>query len=172
MMNSQNFSALKNISWYCCHCGLPNFSSELFQESISVSNSYSSLDSSYDFSVNSDKFTTSTPTKPKVKVISGLNTLVVNFQSFFHKRIEFSYFCKDLNIDVVLATESWLSSSHSNSELKLNDYDIFRNDRSSRGGGVFVAVKKDLCGELIESSTDVESIFVKINIKKAGNQLS
>ena len=23
MMNTQIFSALKNISWYCCHCGLP-----------------------------------------------------------------------------------------------------------------------------------------------------
>ena len=66
-----------------------------------------------------------------------------------------------MKIDVVLATESWLTSTISSSELKLNDYDIFRNDRSSRGGGVFIAVKKDLCGELIESSDEVESIFVK-----------
>ena len=70
-----------------------------------------------------------------------------------------------MKIDVVLATESWLTSTISSSELKLNDYDIFRNDRSSRGGGVFIAVKKDLCGEFIESSDEVESIFVKVNIK-------
>ena len=98
LMNSQNFSALKNISWHCFNCGLPNFSSALFSESVNVSNSFSSLDSSFDFSIDSNKFTTSTPndkSKLKTKIMSGLTTVIVNFQSYFEKRVEFSNFCDD-----------------------------------------------------------------------------
>ena len=128
------------------------------------------LDSSFDFSPTSDKFITSTPnsnvnTKPKCSTISGLNVIVVNFQSFFNKRVEFSNLINDLKIDIVLASETWLYSNISNSELCLNDFDVFRNDRPSRGGGVFIAVRKELCGEVIPSCKDLESVFVKINVK-------
>ena len=171
-MNTLNFNSLKNISWYCCNCGLPSFSSELFSDSnsISTSNSFSSLDSSFDFSPNSENFKTSTPLpnsklKHQSNIISGLSTLIVNFQSFFHKRVEFSNLLNDLKTDVVLASETWLTKDHLNSELCLNDYDIFRNDRSSRGGGVFIAVRKELCGEALPFCKDLESIFVKVNVK-------
>ena len=62
-------------------------------------------------------------------------------------------------------TETWLSSDHRNSELLLDNYDLFRKDRASRGSGVLIAVKKDLCAVEIPSSSDTESVFCKINIK-------
>ena len=41
----------------------------------------------------------------------------------------------------------------------------FRKDRASRGGGVLLAVKKNLCAEEIPSPSDTESVYCKVNIK-------
>ena len=91
--------------------------------------------------------------------------MLINFQSLFNKRAEFSNLMDETGCDVVIGTETWLSPHHKNSELLLNNYDIFRKDRATRGGGVLIAVKKDLCAVEIPSSTDTECIFCKINIK-------
>ena len=91
--------------------------------------------------------------------------MLINFQSLFNKRAEFSNLMDETGCDVVIGTETWLSPHHKNSDLLLNNYDIFRKDRATRGGGVLIAVKKDLCAVEIPSSTDTECIFCKINIK-------
>ena len=70
-----------------------------------------------------------------------------------------------MKIDVIIATETWLNPNIASSELCLNDYDVYRNDRLTRGGGVFVATRKELCGKLIDTCENTESVFVKINIK-------
>ena len=90
---------------------------------------------------------------------------MINFQSLFNKRNEFSNLVNESGCDVIIGTETWLSSNHLNSELLLNDYDIFRKDRASRGGGVLLAVKKNLCAEEIPSPSDTESVYCKVNIK-------
>ena len=173
-MRSAVFDNLHNVSWYCLKCGLPNFSSELFansKSSLNCSNSFQLLNSSASFENEPTPIYTSTPKSsscaPKLKssTFSGLNILVINFQSFFKKRAEFSNFVNELECDVVIGSETWLSSDHLNSELLLDDYDIFRKDRNSHGGGVLLAVKKSLCAEIIPSSSDTESVFCKINIK-------
>ena len=170
-MNSAIFNSLKNVSWYCCNCGLANFSSTLFCDSVSVStsNSFSTLDS-MEFDLSAAEFTTSTPISRSHEnlndnSLSGLHAVVVNFQSFFNKRIEFANYLHDFNVDIVLGTETWLSDDIKNSELCLYNYDIFRKDRISRGGGVFIAVKKCLFSDVIESCNDIESLFVKVKVK-------
>ena len=173
-MRSAVFDNLHNVSWYCLKCGLPNFSSELFansKSSLNCSNSFQLLNSSASFENEPTPIYTSTPKSsscaPKLKssTFSGLNILVINFQSFFKKRAEFSNFVNELECDVVIGSETWLSPDHLNSELLLDDYDIFRKDRNSHGGGVLLAVKKSLCAEIIPSSSDTESVFCKINVK-------
>ena len=54
--------------------------------------------------------------------------------------------------DIIVGTETWLKEDIKNSELLLDDYDIFRRDRpgkckandkegrDSRGGGVLIAL--------------------------------
>ena len=49
--------------------------------------------------------------------------------------------------------------------MNLDDFDIYRKDRPNRGGGVLIAVKRNLCGEPIPSSGDAESVFCKIKMK-------
>ncbi len=43
--------------------------------------------------------------------------------------------------DIVCVNETWLNEDIHNSEILNSTYAIFRNDRSSRGGGVLLAVK-------------------------------
>ena len=145
---------------------MPNFSSVIFSNSqdIDLSNSYESLDS-IDKSSPPKPISTSTPIKPTKRTVHGLNTLLVNFQSIFEKRAEFSNFVHEAKCDIIIGTETWLKPEIQTSELLLNDFDIFRKDRETRGGGVLLAVKKSLCAEEIKLSSDTESVFCKIKLK-------
>ena len=77
--------------------------------------------------------------------------------------------------DIIIGTETWLESGFKNCELLLDDYDIFRRDRPTRksrlgnkitrGGGVLIAVKRDLRSQSISISERSETIFCKINLK-------
>ena len=164
-MNTAIFNNLHNVSWICCNCGLPNFSSDLFSNShstVNCSNSFETLNSTIlDEPV---PIFTSTPKSSKFtkqpKPFSGLHVMLINFQSLFNKRAEFSNLLAETKCDVVIGTETWLSSDHRNSELLLDNYDLFRKDRASRGGGVLIAVKKDLCAVEIPSSCNIYAIRI------------
>ena len=171
-MNSAVFDNLQNVSWICCKCGLPNFSSGLFSKShsdVNCSNSFETLNSTIldepiPIFTSTPKSTKSSKSKSS-KPFMGLNLMLINFQSLFNKRVEFSNLLAETKCDVVIGTETWLSPEHKNSELLLDNYDIFRKDRASRGGGVLIATRKDLCAVEVPSSTDTESVFCKLNIK-------
>ena len=192
-MDTQIYNNLNNVSWYCCACGLPNFSSGLFNSTTFNLADYS-LNSFYPLSPeytppNSNPLpqtprskpvplSASTPKDPPKGSIKhptrGIKTLVINFQSLWNKKVELSNLASDTKSDIIIGTETWLVSpeedeenGHKNSELLLEDYDIFRRDRPTRGGGVLIAVKKDLCCEEISSSKETEAIFCKINIKNS-----
>ena len=48
-------------------------------------------------------------------------------------------------MDIITLTETWLDDNFLDSELHLNDYNIFRKDRSNRhGGGVLLAIKDQI----------------------------
>lgn len=71
---------------------------------------------------------------------------------------------------IIILTETWLNKDISNEELGLIDYDIFRIDRDCtltnklRGGGVLIAIKKELQAKLIHIPfTNVEQIFIKFS---------
>ena len=139
VMNSKIYDALSNISWYCCACGLPSFSSSFFENSTSSS---SSLDNSNRFEPLSDNFkfrpkSCSTPNskfshsklKPNCKPRSELKCLVANFQSISNKKEELSNLTSANDIDIIIGTETWIEPNITNSELLLNNYDIYRIDR-------------------------------------------
>ena len=86
-----------------------------------------------------------------------------------------SNLASDNRSDIIIGTETWLHQDLKNSELLLDDYDIFRRDRPTRksrlgnkitrGGGVLIAVKRDLRSQSISISERSETIFCKINLK-------
>lgn len=69
--------------------------------------------------------------------------------------------------DIIVGTESWLTSDITNSEIFPKDrYNIYRKDRTGRkGGGVFLAISIDiLSSEQPELDTDCEIIWAKVDI--------
>ena len=168
-MNSQNFNNLRNISWYCDPCGLPNFSSGLFNSSNSIncSNSFGSLS---DLPRQPEPCLSSTPKSflksPKTKnQVYGLNSLLINFQSYFNKRAELANLVEETKCDVIIGTETWLTDQIQNSELLLDDFDIFRKDRKTRGGGVLIAIKKTYVQKKFPHLVIPNPSFVKLTSK-------
>jgi len=188
-MNSVLFESLRDsdISWTCLACGVPNFSSRLFETSFSTTpNPFEPLNVSgcYECKSPTNNFTPKIHSTPKdksqqknnpkpsmgkpqnSKCKSNLSFLIANFQSLFKKTVELSHIMKERDIDILIGTETWLTSDIKNSELLLDDYDVYRRDRTNQlGGGVLVCVRKTLNSSNIKLITTSEAVFVKVQFK-------
>lgn len=71
--------------------------------------------------------------------------------------------------DIIIITETWLQSEVHSSELGLSNYNVFRKDRDlaalgvSKGGGVLVAINKQISAQDITPESSLEQLFIKIN---------
>ena len=183
------FSSLKNISWECCQCGLPNFSTSLFNTTIMDStNSFEALSSP--FSDASDMSfscpgATSSPKggdngqanrsrgsshhgqQPHRKDIP-MRILVVNCQSVREKKPLLETLVDSTEADVIIGTESWLNSDINSNEVFPQGFTAYRRDRASDShGGVFVLVSSrfESCEpeELqVDSHSQSELLWVKV----------
>ena len=147
--NPKFLETLENTSWYCCNCGMPKFDSSFFNSSSdhdSPNASNSSQNSSHSLDPNSPPrplLTSSPKTQTRSKDTKNpypdsLNFLIVNFQCLWNKRVQLANLAVENGTDVIIGTETWLTSGDQlikNSELLLDDYDIFRRDRPTKGGG-------------------------------------
>ena len=99
----------------------------------------------------------------------SLRFLCINFQSARKKCKDIATLVETVCPDVVLGTETWLSSDISSSEIFDGSlgYDIHRNDRTDNlHGGVLIAAKKDLELHDVKCSKDVELISGTIGVSK------
>ena len=122
---SYNAVAQPDVSWHCCSCGTPHFSSSLFDStqyipanSSSPSTSDSQCSSFCDIPVDAaTPLSTSSPTKPAVSPLltNSLRILVLNFFSLPAKRELFWNAVDTCNPDIVLGCETWLKPSVHNS---------------------------------------------------------
>ena len=92
------------------------------------------------------------------------------------QKAEFQELIDTHNPDIVCATETWLAGHHCDGEIgdllsSINKYEVHRRDRTNRqGGGVFVAVTKDLkSSRQSEIETDCENVWVKLEIPNSPN---
>ena len=148
-MNSKVYEALENhcsYSWICCQCGLPNFSSSLFDSfSAPIENNKffpiknlndhtPPLDTNYSRSppfrpprASSPKKTPSTTIKdksnlppPQFRAKSCIKNLVINFRSYIGKKHFFNSLLDSISgVDFIFGTETWLTSNIKNPELNL-----------------------------------------------------
>ena len=67
-----------------------------------------------------------------------------------------------VDYDIFLITETWLHGSIYDKEISPNGYNIYRFDRSSRGGGVLIFVKSSLPSVLSQPMSNLECVSVVI----------
>ena len=107
---------------------------------------------------------------------SNLRVLNVNCCKISNKVAEFHAALQYIKPDIVMGTESWLTGikpgknpttdSIANSEIFPKDYEVFRNDRNSFGGGVFILTHKSLTvEEKPELCSNCEINWVKIKLQ-------
>ncbi|CAB1352462.1 unnamed protein product, partial [Coregonus sp. 'balchen'] len=70
--------------------------------------------------------------------------LHVNTRSVLPKIDQLKVWVHSSNPDVLVITETWLRKSVLNTDVNLSGYNLFRQDRSSKGGGVAIFTKEHL----------------------------
>lgn len=100
-----------------------------------------------------------------IQVRNGfLRLLQVNCRSIVNKTIEFWNLVDSCDADIVIGTESWLSDDVANSEILRSGYKLYRRDRKTRGGGVFLCVKSALYVRNSWFSNNLEILGMEIDV--------
>ena len=175
----QNLGA-SNVSWECHHCGMPNFSSSIFDTfNLSSHNSFAALsdsevsEHSLNISISTDRSLGSpiTSSSPKQYRRNGMKTqpplriLTLNCQSIVNKRADLAEFLDRTNPYIIIATESWLTPNHYTSEFFPPSYHVHRKDRTDkRGGGVLIAVRNTITSTH-DTTLDVDAEVLWCSIK-------
>lgn len=171
-----------HVSWHCAKCGIPNYSSILYDiPRASTTNPFEPLSSLGDSSL------ASLPSPPGVDlgrplhrsspaprrhrehntrhVGKPLRVLNVNCQSIKNKQAQFLNLVDSSKPDVIIGTESWLDATVHTAEYFPPNFNVYRRDRHLHGGGVFIAVSSDLPSTRVdELETDAEIIWVRVSI--------
>ena len=178
-MNSHVYSALtkSNTSWVCCSCGIPNFSTSLFESfDIDTSNHYESLSEQTTSSFCSDidigepigtsspKASTRKNQHPQTSRVGGasIKTLTINFQSVKSKRESFWNLVDSSKPDIIFGCETWLRPNITTQEVMPPGYNTYRKDRADGYGGVLVAVKDTLISSQVDIAFNSELVAVQI----------
>jgi len=152
-MNSKIYETLcnySNISWHCDNCGMPNFSTSLFESFTTdvTSNSFSVLDSPNTTCASSPgpPISSSSPKsshkKKSTPSFRSLKTLVINFQSCKNKKAEICNLLESADPSIIMGSETWMNPNIHTSEFFPPNYDILRKDRKDGYGGVLLGLKK------------------------------
>ena len=99
-----------------------------------------------------------------------LTVLNINFWTLNNPqtRDEFYTLLDQTNPDIVIGSETWLNSDINNAEIVPDDmgFEIFRQDKSSRGGGILILVSKRYIAHRVEQfETECKILWVNIEIK-------
>ena len=87
-----------------------------------------------------------------------------NFRSLKNKIFYINNYVKSNKVSIVLGSETWFDSTVNDNFLE--NFNVFRSDRNSRGGGVLIAIVNCIKAIKLDiyKSELIESIFVKLFI--------
>ena len=77
----------------------------------------------------------------------------------FNDLISYTYTSE---LKILAITETWLSSHIYDNEILPSNFNIYRKDRDTRGGGVMLAVDRSIPNKIIPSPDDIEVISVHL----------
>ena len=95
----------------------------------------------------------------------NLTVFYANVRSLSNKLNEFKSAVFENDYDICVINESWLKTEIPNKHI-LENYDIYRNDRQGRGGGVLIAVKNHYKSIIKFKSDTYEDIFAEVYVDK------
>lgn len=78
----------------------------------------------------------------------GFNICHINAQSLNNKMDEFRLIFETSGVDIICVSETWFDKSTPDSLVRLEGYQIFRNDRDNHAGGVAVYLKSHIASRL------------------------
>ena len=81
-----------------------------------------------------------------------------------NKLASFMSFVYSSNLEIICCTETWLTGDTFDNEILPSGYTIHRKDRSSRGGGVMIAVKDSITCAYLPSPSDLEVVSVQVGL--------
>lgn len=93
----------------------------------------------------------------------------LNVRSLYRNYDEIGHFLHDNNIHVLALNETLLDDSISDSELRVQDYDLLRKDRNRNGGGVAIYIQNSITYEVVNSEVfdSLELLLIKIRPKSS-----
>ena len=107
----------------------------------------------------------------KDKQEGQMRIMLANVRGILNKTTEFQNKVNKIDPSFIVVTETHLEEGVLDSELGLQEYNIFRRDRNKRGGGVLVAVKKEFEASLLAVHDDYELMMLNISRKKGNFRL-
>ena len=89
----------------------------------------------------------------------------INGGSLPPKIDEFRSYFEGTNLDIVVASETWLKSYHSDKFVAIEGFEVVRNDRRlKRSGGVILYVREGLNYRVLKLSENVSSEYIFIEV--------
>ena len=87
------------------------------------------------------------------------------FRSAVNKIDQFHAMVDSVKPDIIVGTESWLRPDTMNSEIFPSNYIVYRRDRDTSGGGVFIAVIDEILSTHQQHlETSCEMAWAKISV--------
>ncbi|CAC5402224.1 unnamed protein product [Mytilus coruscus] len=153
-MSTLVYQGLQNAQWECDQCGLPNFSTCLFDTSIVMNTKTCNIDSSINSSFCESNIgspsAVSSPIKSSKQSYNytrnkrsdlPLRIIVVNCQSIRNKKCDIDNLIETTKPDVMIGNESWLHKDIDSTEVFPQGYIVYRKDRKTDAhGGVFILI--------------------------------
>lgn len=94
-----------------------------------------------------------------------LNICHINAGAIQPKIDEFRHVFEDVQIDIIVASETWLKSYRSNASISLEEYEVLINDRyAKQSGGVALYIRKGLNYKVLDTSEGISSEYLFIEV--------
>ncbi len=65
-------------------------------------------------------------------------------------------------VGIFCLTETWIDSSVTNNEIKVDNYNVIRKDRNRQGGGVCIFIRSDINFNVLDINVELELLFLDL----------
>ena len=85
----------------------------------------------------------------EIRSIKSTRLFHINIRSLLSKFDEFSHIVVNNFLDIISVNETWLNGDICDTEISIDNFDLFRCDRDGRGGGVALYVRHNFKPTLV-----------------------